>query len=256
MVASFRVLLNNYRYGNPAHHRINIFLLAYFLTKACSFCDLCLFQNDLAPFTEMIALSATINGGLCKLRPGDQARPGVSAFLSACPNRLTSTRRRHYPLLPLRPPIESAHPLRYTHGRHNDRSARHFHRYTAFVAANGCPYASLREVADQAVSMNIIVQDAGSTDGDLGLWLPQDHACLGAISKRSGHMRRHQPWLSASRPALLAHLNYDRNTSGALAGVVEFFAQHPDVDILVWRCRRGGMPLANTFCERRGLTPP
>ena len=56
MVAGFRVLLNNYRYGNPAHHRINIFLLAYFLTKSLFFFAIFgSFQNDLALFTGMIA---------------------------------------------------------------------------------------------------------------------------------------------------------------------------------------------------------
>jgi hypothetical protein len=65
--ASFRVLLNNFRYGDPTNHRINTFLLAYFITRVAFFFAIYgSFQNELAVFTGIVALSAAINGGMRK----------------------------------------------------------------------------------------------------------------------------------------------------------------------------------------------
>jgi O-antigen ligase len=63
--ATFRLLLNNYRYGLPEHQRINTFLLVYFTTKALLFFLIFgSFQNDLAIYTGLAALSISINGGM------------------------------------------------------------------------------------------------------------------------------------------------------------------------------------------------
>lgn len=63
--ASFRLLLHNYRYGDPALRQLNTFLLAYFLTKTIFFFLVFgSFQTDLPMFTGMVALSASLNGGL------------------------------------------------------------------------------------------------------------------------------------------------------------------------------------------------
>ncbi len=65
MFASFRVLLNNYRYGDPINSRVNTFLLAYFVAKGVFFLVIYgSFQNDLAVFTGVVALSAAVNGGM------------------------------------------------------------------------------------------------------------------------------------------------------------------------------------------------
>ncbi|HEX5220572.1 MAG TPA: hypothetical protein VFZ59_13460 [Verrucomicrobiae bacterium] len=63
IIAAFRVLVNNYRYGE--HRRANTFLLAYFSTKTVLFLFVYgSFQNDLALFTGIVGLSAAINGGM------------------------------------------------------------------------------------------------------------------------------------------------------------------------------------------------
>lgn len=80
MVAGCRVLLHNYRYGEPELHRINTFLLAYFLTKALFFFAVYgSFQNDLVIFTGLLGLSASINGGM--RQPAKAATTTNPAFL-------------------------------------------------------------------------------------------------------------------------------------------------------------------------------
>lgn len=63
--ASFRVLLNNFRYGDPTLHKLNTFLLAFFLTKTLFFFLVYgSFQTELMIFTGMVGLSASLNGGM------------------------------------------------------------------------------------------------------------------------------------------------------------------------------------------------
>lgn len=63
--ASFRLLLNNYRHGLPEHHRLNTFLLVYFITRALLFFVIFgSFQNELSIYTGLVALSISINGGM------------------------------------------------------------------------------------------------------------------------------------------------------------------------------------------------
>lgn len=81
MAAAFRVLLNNYRHGDPLNHRVNTFFLAYFVTKALFFFVIYgSFQNDLAMFTGMVALSAAINGGMCKPASITKTNPAYVPF--------------------------------------------------------------------------------------------------------------------------------------------------------------------------------
>lgn len=64
LIASFRVLLSNYRYGDPDLHQINTFLLVYFAVKTVFFFAVFgSFQNELAVFVGLIALSVSLNGG-------------------------------------------------------------------------------------------------------------------------------------------------------------------------------------------------
>lgn len=112
----------------------------------------------------------------------------------------------------------------------------------------------IASVADQAVSHEHIVQDAGSTDGTLD-WLPQDARVSAHIEKDRGMYDAINRGYRRATAPLLAHLNCDEQyLPGALAGVVEFFAQHPDVDILF-----GDVVVVDAtgqyICERRGLTP-
>ena len=81
MIAGFRVLLNNHRYGDPQHSRINVFLVAYFLTKAIFFFLVFgSFQNDLVIFTGIIGLSAAVNGGMRQPAKAPAVNPAYLPF--------------------------------------------------------------------------------------------------------------------------------------------------------------------------------
>lgn len=65
LIAGYRLLLHNFRYGDPEHRQVNTFLLAYFLAKAAFFFLIFgSFQNDLMIFTGLVGLSAAVNGGM------------------------------------------------------------------------------------------------------------------------------------------------------------------------------------------------
>lgn len=65
--AAIYVLVNNYRHGLPEHRQLNTFLLAHFLTKTVMFMAVYgSFQNDLAMFTGIVALSLSLNAGVRK----------------------------------------------------------------------------------------------------------------------------------------------------------------------------------------------
>ncbi|MDW8308188.1 MAG: O-antigen ligase family protein [Verrucomicrobiales bacterium] len=65
LVASFRVLWNNYRYGDPALHRVNSFLLVYFVARTLFyFFVFGSFSSELYLFTGVVALSISLNGGV------------------------------------------------------------------------------------------------------------------------------------------------------------------------------------------------
>lgn len=81
LTASIKTLVNNYRHGDPEHHQINTFLLAYFLTKTLFFFAVFGgFQNDLAIFVGLTALSVSINGGACQPAPTTQINPAHLPF--------------------------------------------------------------------------------------------------------------------------------------------------------------------------------
>lgn len=81
LVAGYRVLLNNFRHGDPTNYRVNTFLLAYFVTKALFFLVIYgSFQNELSIFTGVVALSAAINGGVCKPTPATKPNPAYLPF--------------------------------------------------------------------------------------------------------------------------------------------------------------------------------
>lgn len=65
IIASFRTLHHNYRYGDPALERINRYLLAAFFAKLVFF--LTVFGSlyvDLAVFTGIVGMSVSLNGGI------------------------------------------------------------------------------------------------------------------------------------------------------------------------------------------------
>lgn len=65
LIAALRVLWFNYRYGDPALHRINTFLLAYFVVRTLFyFFVFGSFATELYHFTGAVALSISLNGGV------------------------------------------------------------------------------------------------------------------------------------------------------------------------------------------------
>ncbi len=87
-------------------------------------------------------------------------------------------------------------------------------------------------VADQGVEHEHIVQDAGSDDGTLD-WLPRDPRVSAVVEKDDGMYDAINRGLRRARGDLLAYLNCDEQyLPGALAAVEEFFATHPEVEVL------------------------
>ncbi len=67
LVAGFKVLRRNYRFGDPAFRRVNTFLLAHFIAKVIFFFGVFGgLYGDLASFTGLLALSVAINGGMAQ----------------------------------------------------------------------------------------------------------------------------------------------------------------------------------------------
>lgn len=87
-------------------------------------------------------------------------------------------------------------------------------------------------VADQGVDLEHIVQDAGSDDGTLG-WLRNDPRVRLFVEPDRGMYDAINRGLRRSTGEVLAWLNCDEQyLPGALRAVLEFFDQHPDVDVL------------------------
>ena len=66
--ASLHVLLNNFRYGDPAVKHINTFLLGAFITRLILFCFVFgAVQLELAVFIGLVGFSVSLNGGVRRL---------------------------------------------------------------------------------------------------------------------------------------------------------------------------------------------
>src|SRR5215207_9280200 len=91
----------------------------------------------------------------------------------------------------------------------------------------------IASVADQeGVTLEHLVQDAGSDDGTLD-WLTTDSRVAAFVEKDSGmYDAVNRAWRRA-RGEILAYLNCDEQyLPGALNLVADYFAEHPEVDIL------------------------
>ncbi len=65
LVASVRVLANNYRYGDPALRNINRFFLAYYVARIIFFFTVFgSFYSDFGPFLSIVGLNVALNGGM------------------------------------------------------------------------------------------------------------------------------------------------------------------------------------------------
>lgn len=110
-------------------------------------------------------------------------------------------------------------------------------------------------VADQeGVSLEHIVQDSCSDDGTQD-WLPGDKRVKAFIEKDRGMYDAVNRGYRRAQGDLLAYINCDEQyLPGALKKVSDFFALHPEVDVVFGACivvdARG-----NYLCERRALPP-
>src|SRR6267378_1605118 len=90
----------------------------------------------------------------------------------------------------------------------------------------------LASVADQAVELEHIVQDAGSDDGTLN-WLCADRRVKAFVEADRGMYDAVNRGLRRARGEILAYLNCDEQyLPGALKGVWQFFQDHPEVEML------------------------
>ena len=74
IVAGFRVLYRNYRFGDPALRKLNTFLLSYFIARVTFyFVGFGALSNDLTLFLGVLGLSIALNGGV---RAGNSVSEG------------------------------------------------------------------------------------------------------------------------------------------------------------------------------------
>lgn len=113
----------------------------------------------------------------------------------------------------------------------------------------------IASVADQqGVELEHIVQDACSDD-ETQDWLPHDGRVRAFIEKDTGMYDAINRGYGRARGDLLAHLNSDEQyLPGTLKAVHDFFAQHPDVEVILadtivvdGNC--------NYMCHRHALIP-
>lgn len=90
----------------------------------------------------------------------------------------------------------------------------------------------IASVADQGVTAEHIIQDAGSHDSTLD-WLRQDGRVKACVEKDSGMYDAINRGLRRTTGDIFAWLNCDEQyLPGSLALVVEFFKAHPQIDVL------------------------
>lgn len=113
----------------------------------------------------------------------------------------------------------------------------------------------IASVADQeAVSLEHIVQDAGSDDGTLD-WLPHDKRVKAFVEKDSGMYDAVNRGYRRAQGELLAYINCDEQyLPGALKQVSDCFDRNPGLDVVFGDCIVVNAD-GSYRCERRALTP-
>ena len=87
-VAAFRVLINNYRYGNPALRTINTFLLAVYTARALMWLLIVGgFYSDMQGYVGYLAMSICLNGGVARPEPEPAAEPARAPAFSGMLSR-------------------------------------------------------------------------------------------------------------------------------------------------------------------------
>jgi len=81
IVAGFRVLYRNYKFGDPLYKKANTFLYAYFIARMLAFTFLFgSLYSELAIFTGLIGLSISLNNGVAQAAMVPQARVVFNRF--------------------------------------------------------------------------------------------------------------------------------------------------------------------------------
>lgn len=120
----------------------------------------------------------------------------------------------------------------------------------------GAPWLPLciASVADQAVPLEHLVQDACSDDGTQD-WLPRDPRVKAFIEKDQGMYDAINRGLRRATGEICAYLNCDEQyLPGALAAVGHFFETHPHIDVLFGDSVVVD-PKGNFLSHRCALTP-
>lgn len=90
----------------------------------------------------------------------------------------------------------------------------------------------IESVADQGFAHEHIIQDAGSDDGTLD-WLLNDARVQAHVERDAGMYDAINRGFRKAGGDLIAHLNCDEQyLPGTLAAVADFFARHPDVEMV------------------------
>jgi glycosyltransferase involved in cell wall biosynthesis len=109
-------------------------------------------------------------------------------------------------------------------------------------------------VADQDIPLEHIVQDSCSDDGTQE-WLPRDPRVVAVIEKDRGMYDAVNRGWRRAKGELLAYINCDEQyLPGALRKVSDFFAEHPEVEV-VFGDTLVVDPAGGYLCERRALVP-
>ncbi len=81
LIAGFRALYRNNKYGDPAYGTVNRFLLTFFIVKLLMFLFIVgSLYSDLVMFTGVVGFSVALNGGILNPTVETIARPYVSRF--------------------------------------------------------------------------------------------------------------------------------------------------------------------------------
>jgi glycosyltransferase involved in cell wall biosynthesis len=112
----------------------------------------------------------------------------------------------------------------------------------------------IASVADQPVSLEHLIQDAGSDDGTLD-WLTKDPRVKARVEPDRGMYDAVNRGYRRAMADIVAYLNCDEQyLPNALPRVLACFKAHPEVDILFGDCLVVDAQ-GNYLCERRSLTP-
>jgi glycosyltransferase involved in cell wall biosynthesis len=112
----------------------------------------------------------------------------------------------------------------------------------------------IASIADQDVSLEHIVQDAGSDDGTLD-WLPHDPRVQAYVEKDTGMYDAINRGFRKAKGDIVAYLNCDEQyLPGALQAVEAEFARRPELDVLLTDLVVVDAA-GDYLCHRRSMVP-